>query len=121
MYDLRSMYRASLSLSLPLVLAVIASVALEGAQLSEPSPPASGSTADRLQLFDGPPAPLAPQVATRDDEGRVTIRAVPLTGRIQIDGRLDEAIYAATPADFRFHPDRAAAPARPRPRRRRCG
>jgi hypothetical protein len=107
------MSRASLSLSLPLVIAVIASVVLEGAQLSGPSPPASGSTADRLPLFDGPPAPLAPQVATRDDEGRVTIRAVPLTGRIQIDGRLDEEIYATTPAisDFVQTEPSAGAPA----------
>jgi len=43
--------------------------------------------------FDGPPAPVAPEVVTRDGEGRATVRAVPLTAPLRIDGALDEALY----------------------------
>jgi hypothetical protein len=45
----------------------------------------------------GPPVPVAPEVMTRDAEGRVTVRAVRVTGPIRLDGRLDEDVYAATP------------------------
>ena len=45
----------------------------------------------------GPPAPIAPAVATRDAQGRVTIRAVRLTEGLRIDGRLDEEIYQLVP------------------------
>ena len=50
-----------------------------------------------------PPAPTAPAVITRDAEGRATIRAVRTPSPIQIDGRLDEAIYAATPSIDTFY------------------
>src|SRR5688572_5037763 len=43
--------------------------------------------------FDGPPAPLAPEVVTRDADGRATVRAVRLTASLRIDGALDEALY----------------------------
>jgi hypothetical protein len=43
--------------------------------------------------FDGPPPPTAPDVIARDAAGRVTVRAVRLTGSLSIDGRLDEAVY----------------------------
>jgi hypothetical protein len=48
--------------------------------------------------FDGPPAPAAPAVVSRDAEGRVTVRAVRLTAPIRLDGRLDEAVYTTVPA-----------------------
>jgi hypothetical protein len=48
--------------------------------------------------IDGPPAPIAPAVITRDAEGRATVRAIRLTAPIDLDGRLDEAIYRDTPA-----------------------
>ena len=50
--------------------------------------------ADALSArIDGPPAPIAPAVINRDDRGNATVRAIRLTAPIEIDGRLDEAIY----------------------------
>ena len=43
--------------------------------------------------IDGPPAPVAPAVINRDDEGNATVRAIRLTEPIRLDGRLDEAVY----------------------------
>ena len=48
-------------------------------------------------LIDGPPAPVPPETMVRDALGRVTVRAVRLTGAWQLDGALDEAIYAEIP------------------------
>ena len=44
-------------------------------------------------LIDGPPAPVAPAVINRDESGNATVRAIRLTAPIELDGRLDEAIY----------------------------
>jgi hypothetical protein len=44
----------------------------------------------------GPPAPVAPDVISRDADGHATIRAVRVTAPIKIDGQLDEAAYTAT-------------------------
>src|SRR5207253_836040 len=43
--------------------------------------------------FDGPAAPSLPDVIARDGQGRATIRAVRLPTPLQLDGRLDEAVY----------------------------
>ena len=48
--------------------------------------------------FDGPPAPVAPDVVSRDEDGRVTIRAVRLDSPLRIDGALDEALYRTVPS-----------------------
>jgi hypothetical protein len=53
--------------------------------------------------FDGPPAPVAPDVVSRDGTGRATIRAVRLTTPLKLDGLLDEAIYSSTPPISDFH------------------
>jgi hypothetical protein len=42
---------------------------------------------------DAPPPPIAPDVITRDQEGRATVRAVRLSQPLHIDGALDEALY----------------------------
>ena len=68
-----------------------------------PAPPASSIVAEEPEsdlpfTFDGPPAPVAPEVITRDDSGRATVRAVRLTSPIRIDGRLDEAVYTEVPS-----------------------
>ena len=42
---------------------------------------------------DAPAAPIAPDVITRDNDGRATIRAVRITQPLRIDGALDEALY----------------------------
>ncbi len=49
-------------------------------------------------LIDGPPAPVAPAVMTRDEQGRTTVRAIRLDAAIRLDGVLDEPVYAAVPA-----------------------
>ena len=42
---------------------------------------------------DAPPEPVAPEVITRDAEGRATVRAVRVGQPLRIDGALDEALY----------------------------
>ena len=42
--------------------------------------------------IDGPPAPIAPNVVSRDSQGRVTVRAVRLPEGLNVDGRLDDPI-----------------------------
>ena len=42
---------------------------------------------------DAPPEPIAPEVITRDTEGRATLRAVRVSQPLRIDGALDEALY----------------------------
>ena len=44
--------------------------------------------------FDGPAPPVPPRVVSRDENGRVTIRAVRVGEELVIDGRLDEPIYS---------------------------
>jgi hypothetical protein len=54
------------------------------------------------RLIDGPPAPRAPEVITRDDGGRATLRAVRLQEPIQVDGRLEERVYREVPSAAGF-------------------
>ncbi len=49
-------------------------------------------------LIDGPPAPEHPEVLTRDEGGRATLRAVRLSEPLDVDGILEERAYATTPA-----------------------
>ena len=53
-------------------------------------------------VIDGPVPPLAPEVISRDARGRATIRAVRLMAPLELDGRLDEAVYTSVPpmSDF---------------------
>ena len=53
---------------------------------------------DLNAMIDGPPIPAAPQVLARDDNGRATLRAVRLDEPLEVDGSLDERIYATVPA-----------------------
>lgn len=47
---------------------------------------------------NGDPAPpVAPEVISRGDNGRIVVRAVRITQPMRIDGRLDEEVYAAVP------------------------
>ena len=47
--------------------------------------------------FDGPPPPVPPEVVTRDEAGRATVRAVALSEPLRLDGRLDEDVYETVP------------------------
>ena len=51
-----------------------------------------------LAAIDGPPPPVAPDVVTRDELGRATVRAIKLTEGIRLDGTLDEAVDHTVPA-----------------------
>ena len=57
-----------------------------------------GSGAALLAAFDGPPPPIAPEVVTRDERGRATVRAIKLAEGVQLDGQLDETVYHTVPA-----------------------
>src|SRR5690349_9158211 len=48
--------------------------------------------------FDGPPAPAPPEVVSRDQAGRATVRAIRLASPLRVDGRLDEEVYSSTTA-----------------------
>ena len=52
--------------------------------------------------IDGPPAPIAPAVISRDDRGNATVRAIRLAEPLRLDGRLDEAVYRDVPAIDQF-------------------
>ena len=55
--------------------------------------PAPATVATPTLAFSGPPPPAPPDVIARDAEGRTTIRAVRVSGPMQIDGALDEPLY----------------------------
>ena len=50
-----------------------------------------------LEMIDGPPPPVPPEVIARDEAGRATVRAVRLVEGIRLDGRLDEEVYRLIP------------------------
>jgi len=54
------------------------------------------TSANAAPRFDGPPAPTAPAVLSRDAQGRTTVRAVRVTGPMTVDGILDEPFYQST-------------------------
>ncbi len=49
-------------------------------------------------VIDGPPPPVPPDVITRDEAGRATVRAVRLSEPLVLDGELNEAIYTQVPS-----------------------
>jgi hypothetical protein len=83
------------------VLALIIGLAPIGSgaagQTASPSAPAVGGR-ELPFAFDGPPAPAAPAVVSRDEAGRVTVRAVRLDAPLEIDGALDESLYVRVAA-----------------------
>ena len=62
-----------------------------------PAVPSAGAVIEAA-LIDGPPAPVAPAVMTRDEQGRATVRAIRLDEGLRLDGVLDEPVYGAVPA-----------------------
>jgi len=49
------------------------------------------------EAIEGPAPPQAPEVISRDRDGRVTLRAVRLEGELTLDGRLEENLYRRVP------------------------
>ncbi len=55
---------------------------------------------DLMRRFEGAPAPVGMETESRDADGRVTLRAFPLSTPIRVDGVLDDAVYEQViPAD----------------------
>jgi hypothetical protein len=73
---------------------------------------AAASAQETVSLV-GPPPPVPPAVINRDSQGRATVRATRLTSAIEIDGRLDEAVYEEIPSmsDFIQNDPDEGAPA----------
>ena len=74
---------------------------------------APGFAAVASPLIHGPPPPLPPEVAARDDLGRLTLRAIRLDAPLQLDGQLDERVYRDVPpvTDFIQQEPNEGAPA----------
>jgi len=54
----------------------------------------ASAAAQSISLYpDAPAEPVAPEVVTRDAEGRATVRALRIGQPLRIDGALDEALY----------------------------
>src|SRR5688500_14367668 len=83
-----------------------------GAQTA-PAGAGSGLSSPLLARIVGPPPPVAPALAARDAEGRVTFRAMRVAQPLRIDGALDEAHYrdVAALTDFIQVEPQAGAPA----------
>ena len=64
-------------------------------------------------IIDGPPPPRLPDMVARNSQGQATMRATRVDTPIELDGRLDEAAYAATAAvsDFIQQEPNEGAPA----------
>ena len=78
-----------------LLAAAIGSPAAGQAQPVPGEPAGGGNIAPvaPAEAIDGPPAPVPPDVITREG-GQATIRAIRLAAGIRVDGQLDEPVYA---------------------------
>ena len=86
----RATGRAALLLSL---LSPALAAGIHAQAPGEPSQAPSAVDAALAAQIDGPPAPVAPAVMSRDADGRTTVRAVRLAAGIRLDGVLDEEVY----------------------------
>jgi len=65
---------------------------------AEPARAAQGQITDTTTTtsapgYTGPPPPVSPSIIARDEQGRMTIRAVRLVSPLRIDGQIDESAY----------------------------
>lgn len=89
-------FRIAWPIALSLMFVYSSAVALADAQQTQVVQRTTGTnsiTADGRVIF-GPPAPESPEVISRDEEGRATVRAVRLAQPLELDGKLDEAAYS---------------------------
>ena len=102
--DIMSLRRTVIALAILCLAPLPASMAVAGTPqgpLPQPAASAASSTlvpASAAAVVDGPPAPVAPAVITRDEKGGATLRAVRIDRPLKIDGRLDEEVYRTVPA-----------------------
>jgi hypothetical protein len=91
---------------LPLTVTVLLSASsTAGAQSPSDAPAtfeAAGPSGSAALHADAPPEPIAPEVITRDGEGRATVRAVRLNEPLRVDGTLEEALYRDVPSMSEF-------------------
>lgn len=71
------------------VVVVLGAVAASASAQQVPRP----VQAPVAQSQEDPPAPVAPEVIARGENGRVVVRATRLTTPLRIDGRLDDEVY----------------------------
>src|SRR5262245_38608467 len=72
---------------------LIFGVAVSAASAQSGQPPPENLARRRATIAPAPPAPVAPEVVTRNAEGGVSIRATRVAG-LKIDGVLDEEVYS---------------------------
>jgi len=96
-----------------LFLASVARAGQTAAPLASPSPIAPAASLELPFAIDGPPPPVPPEVISRDESGRATLRAVHVTAPMRLDGVLDEAVYSSVPpiSDFLQVEPQEGAPA----------
>ena len=98
--------------------------ATQNAPATESAPPESAAGADAFDrgapsgfpsttaaFIDGAPAPVPPDIVSRDAQGRMTLQAVRLDTPLLLDGQLDERVYHTVPpvSDFvQQEPDEGA-------------
>lgn len=58
-----------------------------------PGPVETGATTLEAVVADAAPPPVAPEVISRDEAGRTTVRASRIDGPLAVDGRLDDEVY----------------------------
>ena len=86
----------------------LASIALPRPAGGQPRPARTPLASDQ-----DPPPPVAPDVISRGENGRIVVRAVRLAEPLRVDGRLDEAVYRDVKpiSDFIQSTPQAGAPA----------
>ena len=75
------------------LLVALASAPSRAQGISSAPAAVAGSSGTARAIADAAPPPVAPDVISRDEQGRVTVRANRLPERLVIDGRLDEDAY----------------------------
>ena len=72
--------------------------AVERPPAAAAAPVSAAGTADPTRIINSPPPPVAPATIARDAHRRATLRAVPLTDSLEMDGVLDEDVYDTVPS-----------------------
>jgi hypothetical protein len=96
------MSRDPLRYALSLLALTLAGVCPAAGQEQGASAPLGAAPGSGAMTIFGPPPPVPPAVVARDDQGRVTVRAVRLEAPLDVDGRLDDRVYGEVPSITNF-------------------